>query len=299
MNLFLLRVKNEYYKPFIYLMIKKREKYLKSLASGTTTKTITKNDIKNFLIPLPPLKEQEKIAKILSTWDRAIEKQEELIKAKERLKKGLMQKLLTGKVRFKGFSEEWKEVRLGEITKIYDGTHQTPKYTKKGIPFYSVENITSNNFGNTKYISEEVFEKEKKRVTIEKGDILLTRIGDIGTSKYVNWEVKASFYVSLALIKHSKNFNSLYLKYFFDSVFFQKELYRRTLHIAFPKKINLNEISKCKVILPPLAEQQKIAKVLSIADREIELLKEELEQLKKQKKGLMQRLLSGEVRVKV
>ncbi len=81
-------------------------------------------------LAVPPLKEQEKIAQILSTWDRAIEKQEELIKAKERLKKGLMQKLLTGKVRFKGFNEEWKEVRLGEIARFIREKVFQKKYIK-------------------------------------------------------------------------------------------------------------------------------------------------------------------------
>ncbi|MCT3807219.1 restriction endonuclease subunit S [Elizabethkingia anophelis] len=155
------------------------------------------------------------------------------------------------------------------MCKIYDGTHQTPNYVESGIPFYSVEHITSNNFDKTKYISEEVYEKEIKRVKIEGGDILMTRIGDIGTSKYIDWNVKASFYVSLALIKQSSHINSKYLNQFISTDFFQKELWHRTIHVAFPKKINLGEIDNCIVNYPSNSEQKKISDFLSLLDERI------------------------------
>ena len=111
-------------------------------------------------------------------------------------------------LRFPEFEAEWKLKRLGDVTEIYDGTHQTPNYVKNGIPFYSVEQVTANDFTNTKFVTEEVYESERRRVVIEKGDILMTRIGDIGTPRYVDWDVRASFYVSLALIKQSDKYNS-------------------------------------------------------------------------------------------
>ena len=85
------------------------------------------------------------------------------------------------KLRFPEFEGKWEFKRLGDVAEIYDGTHQTPKYVKSGIPFYSVEQVTSNDFNNTKFISEDVYMIESKRIVIEKGDILMTRIGDIGT----------------------------------------------------------------------------------------------------------------------
>ena len=87
----------------------------------------------------------------------------------------------------------WQEMKLGDVSRIFDGTHQTPEYTKSGIPFYSVEHVTANDFSDTKYISEEVFKKESERISIEKGDILMTRIGDVGTARHINWDVRASF----------------------------------------------------------------------------------------------------------
>jgi type I restriction enzyme S subunit len=99
MNLFLLKLINTVDNKFVYLQIKKREENLKALASGTSTKTITKNDVKNFVIALAPIEEQKQIAEILSTVDKKIENLKEKKQSFEELKKGLMQKLLTGQVR--------------------------------------------------------------------------------------------------------------------------------------------------------------------------------------------------------
>ncbi|HAS8324887.1 TPA: restriction endonuclease subunit S [Vibrio vulnificus] len=277
---------------------------------GTQTDSARPNlslsDMREFTFAVPPLPEQRKIAQILSTWDRGIATTEKLIDASKQQKKALMQQLLTGKKRLvdpetgKAFEGEWEEVELGKITSIYDGTHSTPKYVEKGIPFYSVEHLTCDDFSNTKFITEEVFKKENKRVKLERDDILMTRIGDIGTAKHLNWDVCASFYVSLALIKANKSkFNSAYMGYYINSHEFHRELYKRTIHVAFPKKINLGEINHCKVLLPSISEQQKIAFVLTAADKEIELLAAKLAHFKQEKKALMQQLLTGKRRVKV
>lgn len=271
---------------------------------GSTQVHIRTPEYLNLEIQTPPLPEQRKIAQILSTWDRGIATTEKLIDASKQQKKALMQQLLTGKKRLvdpetgKAFEGEWEEVELGKITSIYDGTHSTPKYVEKGIPFYSVEHLTRDDFSNTKFITEEVFEKENKRVKLERDDILMTRIGDIGTAKHLNWDVCASFYVSLALIKANKSkFNSAYMGYYINSHEFHRELYKRTIHVAFPKKINLGEINHCKVLLPSISEQQKIAFVLTAADKEIELLAAKLAHFKQEKKALMQQLLTGKRRV--
>ena len=166
----------------------------------------------------------------------------------------------------------------------------TPDYQDQGIPFYSVEHVTNNNFSETKYISREVFEKENKRVKLEKGDILMTRIGDIGTPKYIDWDVGASFYVSLALFKQSKKINSLYLTHYIKSDSFQSELHQRTIHVAFPKKINLGEIGNCLVRHPCEKEQTKIANFLTAIDDKIIQAQAQLEAVKRYKKGLLQQM---------
>ncbi len=74
----------------------------------------------------------------------------------------------------------WEVKKLREVSKMYDGTHQTPKYVSDGVAFLSVEHITANQFNDTKFISEDIYEEEIKKVTIERSDVLMTRIGDIG-----------------------------------------------------------------------------------------------------------------------
>ncbi len=202
------------------------------------------------------------------------------------------------KLRFSEFSGEWEEYELNKLTKVYDGTHSTPNYVESGIPFYSVEHLTANQFAKTKYITNEVFLKENKRVKLEKDDILMTRIGDIGTSRLIDWNVKASFYVSLSLIKKSDKFDSGFINQQIKSDYFQKQLHAKTLHIAFPKKINLGEINQCKLCLPSKPEQEKIASFLTAVDKKIELLTKKESLLQEYKKGVMQKIFNQEIRFK-
>lgn len=206
------------------------------------------------------------------------------------------------KLRFKGEDGQefgnWNTQPLAELAKIYDGTHMTPDYQESGIPFYSVEHVTANNFSDTKFISREVFEKENKRVKLERGDILMTRIGDIGTPKYIDWDVEASFYVSLALIKQSEKINSLFLSHYINTNIFQKELHQRIIHVAFPKKINLGEIGNCSVAYPCDKEQTKIANFLMAVDEKITKLTQKSDLLAQYKKGVKQKIFSQELRFK-
>lgn len=190
----------------------------------------------------------------------------------------------------------WQAKKLGDIARIYDGTHQTPTYVERGIPFYSVEQVTANNFKNTKYITEDVYEKEIRRVKIEEGDVLMTRIGDIGTARYVDWNPKASFYVSLALIKPT-NINGRFLSYVISSRYFQKELWKRSLTVAFPYKINLGDIGKSELLVPKKPEQERIVKVLQVWDGYINKLEQKIALEEQLKNGLMQQLLTGKRRL--
>lgn len=197
-------------------------------------------------------------------------------------------------LRFPKFEEEWVEIFLEEVVDVYDGTHQTPKYTNEGVKFLSVENIKS--LDSNKYISKEAFEKEFK-IRPEFGDILMTRIGDIGTPNIIKSNEDFAYYVSLALLK-PKNINSYFLKMLILSPFIQNELWKKTLHVAFPKKINKNEIGKVMVNYPKKQEQQKIGNFFSKLDDQIELEERKLELLEQQKKGYMQKIFSQELRFK-
>ena len=269
---------------------------IRDLASGTSNsmKNITKPDVLNIDLFAPQKEEQTKIAAFLSTVDEKISQLTQKHELLSQYKQGMMQKLFSQQIRFKADdgSEfgEWEETEIKNISKIFDGTHQTPNYVAEGVSFYSVEHVTANNFTNTKYIAEDVYLAELKRVQVEKGDILLTRIGDIGTSKLIDWDVRASFYVSLALIKVNQRYNSSFVNQYIKSEFFQKELHQRTIHVAFPKKINLGEIGLCLIKIPCLEEQTQIANFLSAIDHKIEVVAQKIEQAKQWKKGLLQQM---------
>ncbi|PPZ91312.1 restriction endonuclease subunit S [Cloacibacterium normanense] len=288
--------KNNFSKGFLGYLLKSDfvRNQIKKESQGSKVLSINVGRISNIHLSFPSISEQQKISEFLSLLDKRILCSMKIIEQLKTLMKASREKIFSKKLRFKNenndFYSEWKSTKLKNISQIFDGTHQTPKYVKKGVPFYSVENLTANNFSVTKYISEEVFIKENNRVKIEKGDILMTRIGDIGTVKYIDWNVNASFYVSLALIKSNNDNNSKYLAQYISSDKFQNELWNRTIHVAFPKKINLGEIGECLLKIPCIEEQTKIANFLSSIQEKIETEKQILEKLEQQKKFLMANL---------
>lgn len=170
---------------------------------------------------------------------------------------------------------------------MYDGTHQTPNYTQNGIKFVSVENITDL-YSSKKFISVEDYERDfKVKPTIN--NILMTRIGDIGTPALVLENEPLAYYVSLALLKVHK-IHPKFLYHYIRTPYFQKELWKRTLHVAFPKKINKNEIGECKIFYPKsVDEQDKIATFLSYLEKRIEVQNKIISDLKILKKELCNR----------
>ena len=247
------------------------------LITGSGQPQIT-SDIKNHKIPLPSLAEQEKIAEILSTWDRQIQNLQSLITEKQNIKKGLCQTFLTAKTRLKGFSEDWEVVRLGEVAKIYQPqTIKQTDFSNEGYLVYGANGIIG------KYHS---FNHEKEQIAIAcRGNTC----GSVHLTKSYSWITGNAMVINL---DDSKRLNKAYA-------------YQRLSMDNFDYLITgsgqpqiTSDIKNHKIPLPPLAEQEKIAEILSEADNEITLLEQKLESLKSQKKGLMQNLLNGKVRVK-
>jgi type I restriction enzyme S subunit len=188
------------------------------------------------------------------------------------------------------FPSDWETATLGEVCiSITDGTHFTPRYTSEGIPFYSVENLTADDFVNTKYISEVDHQEMIKRCKPEKGDILMTRIGSIGDTKLIDWDVNASIYVSLALLKVNDVINPAYLYAYSRSQQFVKEIESRSLLNAAPKKINMGEISAVIVHFPQSRnEQLAIARALSDIDELIAVTRQLLNKKERIFEGALQ-----------
>lgn len=257
-----------------------------------------------FEIPMvkPPLKEQQKIAQILITWDKAIAQQEALILAKEQLKKGLMQKLLSGDVRFAGFDEAWEEVRLGDI--FEERSRRYKELKSEEIEIYRELLSVGINSGVTKRSENDA----KDNSSSDKSNYKLLNENDISYNTMRMWQGASGISPMKGIV--SPAYTIVYLKddycieffgllfkmhrVIFDFYRYSQGLTSDTWNLKYP------HFSEVKVKIPTTkAEQQKIAQVLTTADKEITLLKEELETLKEQKRGLMQRLLTGEVRMKV
>ncbi|WDN61093.1 restriction endonuclease subunit S [Streptococcus parasuis] len=278
-----------------------RDDFQSSLADITSPSGQTKFNktaLAKISIVIPEcFSEQQAIASVLSDFDEHIGNLSGLIEKKKAIRDGSLDDLVSGRTRLDGFTDEWEEEPLQKICNIYDGTHQTPKYTISGIKFVSVENI-SDIYNSDKYISQADYDRDF-RVRPEKGDVLMTRIGDIGTSCIVGGTEPIAYYVSLALFKEIA-IDSDFLNHYIESKSFKKELDDRTLHHATPKKINKGEIGKCKIRYPKNEDEQKaIASILTAMDEEIESLKIEKEKMIQIKEGAMDDLLTGRVRLKV
>lgn len=275
------------------------EEFLNRLVAGSTINHLYQKDFVKFCFPLPNSEEQVAIAAALSDVDSLISALTKKIEKKKAIKQGLMQQLLTGKKRLPGFNDKWKSMLLGDIAEVKDGTHQTPKYVKSGgKPFYSVENVTADDFKNVKHISLEEHKALTSNYRMEKGDVLMTRIGSIGCCKYVDWDVDASFYVSLALLKINEKYDSKFISYLSNIKSFKEEVMLNSLVFAIPQKINLGNISLIKVYIPTSkAEQTAISNILSDCDSEIAALEEKRDKYKEIKQGMMQQLLTGKIRL--
>lgn len=224
-------------------------------------------------IYLPSLEEQIQIGNFFKQLDDTIALHQGTLEKYQKLKVSYLEKMfpkeneLYPELRFPNFTDAWEQRKLGEIVDVFDGTHQTPKYTDKGIMFLSVEDIKT--LKSEKYISEEDFKKEFKYFP-EIGDVLMTRIGDVGTTNVICSTQPIAYYVSLALLKN-KNSDPYFLSTVISSGSVQSDIWKRTLHIAFPKKINKSEIEKVIIPLPSYVEQTQIGNFFKQLDDTIAL----------------------------
>lgn len=266
---------------------------LRRLATGTSVYGVSKTNLIKVKLPLPPHKEQEEIAYILSLMDTAINKNNLLIAERELQKKWLLQNLLTGKKRLNGFGGEWKEFHLGEMfterteTKYFD------------LPLLSVG--ASGIYPQADSIKKDTSNEDKskyKRICI----------GDIGYNTMRMWQGRSALsqlegIVSPAytIVTPKKNADSLFFSYLFKTPKLMNLFWRNSQGLVDDTlNCKFKDFEIVKVNLPKTKDEQTaIAQVLHAADTEIKLLKTRTEKLREKKKGLMQILLTGKKRLKV
>lgn len=268
------------------------------IKSTTAQPAISMENLKKLKLLLPPLAEQEKIAGILGTWDEAIEKLSSLIEQKKLLKKGLMQRLLTGKTRLPGFTQPWKEVKLGKICKLETTTSKSAFIDENG-KYYIIDMGAVSTEGTL--ISSKRTNACEDLLKIN--DIVMPKddigggniIGKTAIIKQENTYVLSDHVFKLNIHDSDANF----ISYLINSYGYNKYMRRMSCGSAI-LGLSKKDVEKCLLYIPSdISEQQAIADVLSTADEEINLLNQKLEALKEQKKGLMQQLLTGQIRVKV
>ena len=259
---------------------------VRALTSGSGVPRIILKDFKSIKIPLPPLPEQQKIAKILSTWDKAISTTECLIDNSTQQKKALMQQLLTGKKRLlddegKRFDKKWERIELG---KLLDYKQPTP-YLVKSTDYsdeYPTPVLTAGKTFILGYTDEEfgIFSEDLPTIIFD----------DFTTaSKFVDFPFKAKSSAMKMLVAK----DGVSIKYIFEV------MQALSYAIGGHQRHWISIFANIVIGLPCLEEQQKITAVSNNADKEIELLEQQLADLQQEKKALMQVLLTGKKRVRI
>lgn len=286
-------------------------KYLYHLYSNVKWKTteggivsrLYNADVESLELPIPPLKEQEKIAEMLLTCDKAIRLTTQIITQLKQRNQGLAQQLLTGEKRVKGFENSvWKEVRLGEIGSTYNGlTSKSKEDFGEGKPYIPYLNIFSNHIVDSAAFELVKIGVDDKQNKVIYGDILFTISSEtpdeVGMSSVMLSNIDELYLNSFCFGFRLYSFDNLlpqYACYLFRNKDFREEIIRLAQGST---RFNLSksEFLKTRVFLPTLTEQNAIAQILDTAHQELKLYEQKLQLLQAQKKTLMQKLLTGEV----
>jgi len=279
------------------------EKHFLGCVVGSNYPALNNSDIKSLRIPLPSLSEQKRISEVLSCWDDSIEKLNKLILAKQKHKKALMQKLLTGKKRFKEFEKtSWQKIKFSHIFKRV--TRKNSEQNDNILTISAQHGLISQyDFYNKRVASANL----SNYTLLKNGEFAYNKsystgypMGAVKRLDMYEKGVVSSLYICFAL--SSNEVDSEFISQYFESGNFNHEIYKIAQEGARNHgllNISVPDFFHTDLFLPTLPEQKKIAAVLKNCDEEIDLLKEKLAKLKSQKKGLMQKLLTGEIRVKV
>jgi len=271
------------------------------MGQGHSVVHIYSSQLEKLKILLPPLPEQQKIAEILSLWYEAIEKQTQLIAQLETRKRGLMQQLLTGKKRLKGFSGEWKKVKIGEIGDVFSGgTPDTTNmsYWNGNINWCTPTDISALN--EEKYIGNTITKitqeglNNSSAILLPKGSIIVCTRATIGKVVITNEDISTN--QGFKNIVPNKKINTEFLYYSLLSL--ETTLLRLGNGSTF-LEVSKKDFKNIQIFCPAFSEQTAIANILSISDNELSLSKQKLAGLKDQKKGLIQQLLTGKKRIKL
>jgi type I restriction enzyme S subunit len=302
---------NRFY--FYYLMRTEFRKMARKHMKGTAgQQRVPINYLENVLVPVPPLKEQQKIASILSNVDNLIQKTDQVIEQTQRLKKGLMQRLLTkgiGHSKFKTtelgeIPEDWKLVRMKDVVMSYkNGIYKKSSFHGRGVLNIRMFNIQNGKINTQQTPLIDVTPEEISDYALRMEDILLNRVNSadlVGKAGILDLNIGDAVFDSMIIrIRVNESCKSQFLNYFLNSESYFNQIEGKIKHAIGQSSLNQDDLNSLLLGLPPIKEQQKIISILSIIDDLVQKLKDKRKKEDILKKGLMQQLLTGKIRVKV
>ena len=291
---------------YLYYLLQKKEEEFKGMGQTGTQANLNTNIVGSTLIAIPTIKEQKKIASILSTVDEQIDNIDALIEKNKELKKGLMQTLLTkgiGHTKFKTteigeIPEEWNIFKLSDCATIIDSLHETPEYSESGFPMIRVVDVNGKaiNTKLTNKVCETIYKKFTKKYEPKQGDIIMSRVGSYGLVSYLKDSERVCLGQNIVII--TTELCKKYLFYVLSSEYVKNNIEKVTVGSS-QKTLSLANINELKILIPSIKEQNKISLILSDIDEKIEKYENKKQKLEELKKGLMQQLLSGQIRVNI
>lgn len=291
-------LKDDYDVNFYYQYLMAKYKAIRDLSNSGGQENLSSGIVKSIKVPVPPLAEQKKIALILSTWDKAIETVEKLVANSQQQKKALMQQLLTGQKRLLDknglrFSDEWKFYKANELFQPVSKKNNSED--EELLAVTQDQGVLPRSLLERRVVMPEGSTKSYKLV--ESGNFIISLRSFQGGLEYSNYRGLVS--PAYTVLEPIKTISNDFFKHYFKSYNFIGHLAVAVIGIRDGKQISYEDFSFLKLPYPTIKEQKKIAQVLTLADREIDLYLRQLDKLKLEKKSLMQQLLTGQKRVTV
>lgn len=286
----------ELQKQFLFYWFQSNKKYIARLGTGSTVDGISQDELKNIDLLLPPLPEQEKIVEILETWDEYLEKITNTIKYRKEVKKTLVQKLLTGKLRLCGFKDKWeiKPLEFFIETKLRPILKPESNFLALGIRSHCKGIFQKPDFDPKKIAMETLYIVKKNDLIV---NITFAWEGAIAIAKTNDEGGLVSHRFPTHIIKeHIGNID-------FFRQFIQTKKFRYLLKLISPGGAGRNRVMskkdflKLKIQIPEYKEQTAIAEILATADQEIENLEKKRQLIEAQKKFLLNNLITGKIRL--
>ncbi|MEW8525252.1 MAG: restriction endonuclease subunit S [Candidatus Thiodiazotropha endolucinida] len=280
------------------------QQYVKSVQTETAVPHISAQQIKEFTFLAPPEWEGRKIAQILTTWDKAIEKTEQLIQNSNSLKNALMRRLLSGEKRLTDFDDHWKQYTLSELGSTYGGlTSKTKDDFGTGEPFIPYKNVFLNSRIDTKSLDHVKIREDENQATVAYGDVLFTTSSEtpdeVGMSSVLLDNLDNLYLNSFCFGYRLNDFSILsprFARYLLRGNHFRRAMFRLAQG-STRYNISKADVLKIRISLPSIEEQEAISDVLDECTNLREKESEYLSRLRAEKTALAQQLLTGKRRV--